>query len=752
MDMRLCPRLLVSLLAMVGALAAEAAAPKVEVVIDAPQQAATVSLTLTASSRDQLTLRTVLKPGEGRAVLELPGEGPWRVRAEGEGVWGEESVVSTPAPLRLRVWEASGIRGELKFPKGARLPPEIAVELLPADESHGDQVRQLLVSFPLEPEGLLSCQLPAGRWHIRLAVPGMVSHPIPAALLPPGTSLDLGQIQFAWGLELTGRVVGLGDEEQRSATQVKLYLGAEGGISGGEGVAEGSFVRQTTLDASGTFRFGELSPAVYWLSVQHPSCPPTRARVLVSGEDPCVELPEPLVLTCGARLTVTVNPPDAVREEGLLVYVLGEQPPLGFSVLARGTLLPGETWVSPLLAPGDYLLELRDSEEDEGAVAARGVSLGAEDLAVEFSLARLAVSGRLLLGRRPTAGVIHLSHADSGARLQAAADSGGRFSVIVPAAGRWTALVELRRPTQFCPAGEVEIAPGRPLEIRLPDGRVSGRVVHPDGSPVENAGIEITAEHLRPAGTTSSAKDGSFLFRALANGRYTLTAEKGARASRQVELALGAGGEVSVILVLEEQVSLRCRINSAYGPVANAEVFVAPLNSSATLASHTVPTATTDREGLATISLPPDSVAARFYVMAAGFAFRVTGLLPLPPRGETLDLTLSSQGGTLVLPQRPGGALESGQFPVLMVDDAPVDVAMLPQWSFLNGRPWVERDGAFQVPRMPPGHYQLCQLTSTEALLVWGGLARPKPAACVGGRLEPGGVLVLGVKDPTAAQ
>ena len=184
MDMRLCPRLLVSLLAMVGALAAEAAAPKVEVVIDAPQQAATVSLTLTASSRDQLTLRTVLKPGEGRAVLELPGEGPWRVRAEGEGVWGEESVVSTPAPLRLRVWEASGIRGELKFPKGARLPPEIAVELLPADESHGDQVRQLLVSFPLEPEGLLSCQLPAGRWHIRLAVPGMVSHPIPAALLP----------------------------------------------------------------------------------------------------------------------------------------------------------------------------------------------------------------------------------------------------------------------------------------------------------------------------------------------------------------------------------------------------------------------------------------------------------------------------------------------------------------------------------------------------------------------------------------
>lgn len=744
--------LLVSLLAGVGvALAAGAGATKIPIVIDAPERSAAAALRVTVRSHDGVTLRTVLDPGNRETVLELKGEPPWRVRAEGEGLWGEERVCLSPtsAPLRLRLWDASGISGELRFPAGARAPTRIAVDLQPHGDGAASQAGLLGVACALEPEKPLSCQLPAGPWHIRLTVPGMVPHEFPAAVLQAGAPLHLGQITLAWGVEVTGRIDGLGDDEQRAAIRVRLHTRREGATSpDGESAILRTFVREATLDARSTFRFDGVAPGAYWLSAQHPSCPPLTARLLVSGENPRMDLPEPLILTCGARITVSVSPPDAILDTGLALSILGEHSLLGLEELARGTILPGGTWVSPPLAPGRYRIELRDREEDQGTVAGRWVSLETEDLDIEFSLARLAINGRLFLGRKPIPGVIHLSEPDSGVRIETAADTDGRFSVILPAAGRWSAMIELHRPRQYCPAGDVEISPGRELEIKLPDGRVTGRVVNADGTAVAKAEVGIFTEDYHRAGSTLSGPDGSFVFRALASGRHTLRAEKEDRASRKQALTLSDGSEVSVIVVLEEGAALRCRITSAVGPVADANVIVFPMSSAGTPTTRALPFDSTNTEGMVTFSLPADSVVVRLHVMAHGYAFRTTGLLPLPARDELLELPLSSQGGTLVLAN--GLGVSRGTFQILMVDDTPVDVATLLEWCFLNGHPPADRERVTDVPMMPPGQYQLCRLSYSEGLLVMGGLARPKPAACVEGRLAPGGSLVLGFAEPTA--
>jgi len=740
--------LLVSLLAGAGAPAAAAGATTLPIVIEAPARPAAAALTVTVHSQDQITVRTVLDAGKSEAVLELRGKAPWRVRAEGEGLWGEEKEVLSPtgAPLHLRLWETSGIYGELRFPKGAARPPHVTAELLPRLEGPGSQRGLLRVPCPLEPEKPFSCPLPAGRWHIRVVVAGMVPHQIPGVLLPPGKPLDVGQLELVWGIAVTGRVADLASEEQPIGTRVRLYRSDEGVLPAGrESALEGMLVGETTLDGSGTFRFEGVAPGAYWLSAHYPSCPPILASLFVSGEDPQWEIPDSLVFTCRARITVRVNPPEAVPDKGLLLSVVRENPLAEGDVLASGTLLPGDSWLSPPLAPGGYRIELRDHQDDQRSVAARSVSVGTEDLDVEFSLARVAIDGRLLLGSKPTSGVIRLARADLGARTEAFTDSDGRFSVILPAAGRWTAEVELRHPHQFFARREVEISPGRELEMKLPNGRVSGRVVNPDGTPVAHAVVEIFAEH-QPAGTTFSAQDGSFFFRGLGGGRYTLTGEKDDRRSRMYELALSDGGEARVTVVLAEGAVLRCRVSSAFGPVANANVLVFPISSSGSLTAHYIPAGTTDAKGRVTFSLAAEAVAVRVYVMAAGFPFRATGPLPFPAAGESLEITLSSsQGGTLVLAQGWGG--KHGTVQILMVDDAPVDVTMLPTWSVVHGRPPVDWDGALEVPMMPPGHYQLCRLTPSEAVLVMGGLAKPTSAACVPGHLAPGKRLVLAFAD-----
>ena len=168
---------------------------------------------------------------------------------------------------------------------------------------------------------------------------------------------------------------------------------------------------------------------------------------------------------------------------------------------------------------------------------ARGLTGKPADESLTLNLAPgCSVSGVVVdeSGRSiPGADVQIRSPSRAGSRTRTRTNRDGRFRFGNVSPGRWTVFIQ---PLRQAPVhGTVVASANRPAESQFvvgPSSYISGRVIGPDGSPVEGAlvgwakpvnerGQEIEA--LEVNRTTTTAKDGAFRFGPISQGNYALT-------------------------------------------------------------------------------------------------------------------------------------------------------------------------------------------------------------------------------------
>lgn len=74
---------------------------------------------------------------------------------------------------------------------------------------------------------------------------------------------------------------------------------------------------------------------------------------------------------------------------------------------------------------------------------------------------------------------------------------------------------------------------------------------------------------------------------------------------------------------------------------------------------------------------------------------------------------------------------------------APIDLPTLYSWREIQGSRTAPITGILVIPGMPPGSYSLCQLSFSEALAVFDGVALPRDEGCSSGELAPDNRLAL---------
>ena len=205
-------------------------------------------------------------------------------------------------------------------------------------------------------------------------------------------------------------------------------------------------------------------------------------------------------------------------------------------------------------------------------------------------------------------------------------------------------------------AGVVEIVEnvdgvGR-VEIDLPDGRISGRVLRVEAetenrTAVSGASVRLsTRDHGRWGWSALTSDEGDFAFLGIPDGGVGLVAE--ARVGDQTfrsdrtELSLSEGEAVEdVEILVAPQRNFRLRVRTPNGPLRNATVLLLDTESAAARVQWTLANGSTQ------FWVPADRLV-QFVVLAAGLGtdgWRMS----LPSEGD-LEVELSDGRGDLLLP------------------------------------------------------------------------------------------------------
>lgn len=146
----------------------------------------------------------------------------------------------------------------------------------------------------------------------------------------------------------------------------------------------------------------------------------------------------------------------------------------------------------------------------------------------------------------------------------------------------------------------------------------------------------------------------------------------------------------------------------------------------------------TGPDGRFEVALPPDTVLLNLLVMPPGHAMRLTTILA--PQGQSVEIPVDRQGGTLVLEM----AAEGPQ-PLLVHGGTFTFPELLKKWASLQGAP-ANDPTRLTLPNVSAGSYSLCIGAGAVARLTEG--AEPPAASCMSGVVGPNGELVLRAPAP----
>jgi hypothetical protein len=694
----------------------------------------------------------------------------WKVPAGCRAGWaywlGSASQVSAPVQastagcseaLRVELFAASEVHGQLVAPAGAPLPAVGRVAAVRCARRARD-VGTAAGSYPfvVGKNGRWLAEVPAGCLDLAIAAGDFATVAYRGVHAGPGAKADLGAQNLFYGGSLRVRITtDEGGAVEGAAVDLFAARDREQVVAASFGHRDLAAVRQGKSGAGGWVQLGGLPGGEFVVRVRAGGAPPfvsDPVRVAPPEETvmPDLHLPAPAVLRVGIR------PSEALGSlyASYMVNLKGLGPPgsiAGASVLSPagsdGTaefsrLAPGRWHLAVMGRSGSGMATLREEDTQ--------VRPGLNSLTLDLDTK--VFHGRVTYKQLPLAATLDLRPLPPDGRsvTRATSSADGAFAVALERGGRYAVEVHEIGGAAGGAVPAVTFTDVADLvEVRVPDGSLSGAVVDGQEKPVAKA--QVTAEQVTETRTdgaqsgdlsstargTVSGVDGRFRVEGLTAGSWMVVATLDGRRSDPVAASLQDGiPEDGLKLVIQDREKLTGHVLAASGePVAGAVVAIDfPPSETAIWPRRIVTVSAADGSFEVERLSPPDSMV-NLAAQAAGFP-TTTSRRPLT--GGALEIQLTPLGGRVDLHLNQGGWGEvPGDLVVLVAADG----------SFVGSRTAgaVQRAGWLSLPSLAPGQWTLVRLDSIASEIAAVAGAGRSLVALANFMVAPGGAIQVEV-------
>ena len=681
--------------------------------------------------------------------VKLPAGSLWDVSGNLPGFWIPPKTLTVGLPehttrLALGLWPKGTISGTVKVKgKGLKAPRTLLVKTLAAPAFlRRPPVPPGAIDCPVDEKGAWSCSLPAATFDLEISGEGFIPQYRWETQVPAGKTFSLGAIVLERGASVAGWVAVEGGTIEEGRCVVRLAPL----VAGGTDLRESADLERTAIERpvqrDGFFQLAGIPPGNYTVEVRQPGYSPARFSPVRITPRAATFLREPLVLTRPLDLTFAIDPPlDWLGRPWHARLLRARESARLAPVVYDGTVDAEGRFTVPGQSAGLFTVSISDSlgnrlfSDDQLRLDGPTAAAMAP---IPISIKLIDIAGRLHLGDRPLAGTVWFGGQNGVVKVKMSADREGRFRGVLPRGGFWFLEVESVSP-QLRMRTEVEV-PANPtktadVDIALPDTRLFGRVLDPQGKPVPHA--DVLVDGLGPLQHVETQDSGDFELRGLREGAALVSAASGARTSESRSVSVVEGREAGPIdLHLGQVERHNGTVLSARGPAAGARVVIQSLPGTDGGA-----TATVGLDGGFTVELPADVHQVLAFVSAPGFPFQVFGPLDV----TALTLNLSEQGGNLkvTLPGTGDDFARQNLSLFAYLNNLPLPIALLRQWALEQGEPGPAGQRSFQVPAVMPGAYRLCVVKRERLPALRSGGDPGAGAVCDAGVLSPGATLTL---------
>jgi Carboxypeptidase regulatory-like domain len=687
----------------------------------------------------------------GSTAVEVPGTsnlnlapGAWTLHTELDGFWSEDRVLivrdDRPETAEILLFPAGSLQGSFELLPGHTAPTEVSVRLRPVPAPPGGlRIPEATVSCPVA-EGVWRCRLPAGDLDLRLKAGPYMPVYLWGVAVQAGRETPTGALRLRPGAAVAGWVE---TPEGVPAASCRVELSPQ---STGEPADHVSMSRLEALlleartNDRGFFQVEAVPPGRYTLKVTSPGFATAEVGPVEVRNGLEAEVLDRIVLQRPVRFEALLDPP--VDPYGQPWKIVLQARPPGSARFEDRTSAEG-LWAQPEVAPGPYRLSVLGDLGSRWWTEEVDVGAGKASLLIQVPL--VEIHGRLLQGDDPMSATLWFGGMSGARRIRFDADEDGEFKGFLPEEGLWKVelVEEDGAPRVGLEPVQVKKLPGAKraeIEITVPDTTLAGEVVGEEGKPVSMASIQVdstTSRERQKGSLFETDAEGKFRIRGLAPGPATVEAVAEERTSGWTSIVVADGGESPWLrLVVRSRQEVNGRIFSGAGAVPGARIEGFPDLGSVGVATGVE--ATSDPSGQFSFGLPAGARAVHLQVLALGFAFRI---LKAPvDSGQTLQIPLESQAGTLIFERAEPGDGAPPPLPLLFHGGSFVPVESLRRWVHLQRAPWTER-GPLVVPGMEAGEYALCAGREAVGAALAG--TEPPPSSCSRGFLAPFGELLL---------
>ena len=688
------------------------------------------------------------------------GAGVWQVQASAPGYWSQptEVVVSRqPADVRLSLWPAVSLHGQILTAEGGPLPRELEVRLTSSPASASEATPQTtgrrLESGPSRVElhcpiraGTWSCIGPAGQFDVQLEAAGYAPR-YEWRMSLKAAETDLGRTLLRRTASVFGRAVRQDGSNPPLPCRAILRPALErhgGPQSGAETAPAGESSFSVPLSSRGYFQIVGVLPGMHLLTVQCAAASGFREIPVQADSETRINPPLQLEeLTLNIAVTPRIDP-----EGHPWQLTVDETAPRYVRIANKAAASADGLWVRHGLMTGNYRVTVHSS--DGTWWLQRYFDLRAGSGPLSLRLASVHVAGRVTLSSLPVRARLVFSNNAGGQAVMLKSGNDGRFQGLLPVMpniqenSTWTVEARVAQPPVTQRLLDVNVPVGQAstwLDLELPAVAVHGSVVSADGQLQRS--VQVTFEDSSGIRTTTSTDDaGNFEMSDLPPGKYTAVADSPEGSSDRMPFDVVDGGGSELKLVLNPFMRVPFHVVSNNGPVANAavQVWIKP----------GVPRAfaRTDQDGNFQVGLPPETTEVGLTVGAPGYALKLTRFKISSENEESPDantITLNDSGGKLVLKFNPPGRSAGPSTMLYLVHNGAIqDARTVTGWG--TAQAGSSGDKPAVVEAIEPGKYALCSVEDPSQLAaLWS--APPSSDRCRTGALEQDETLILSPVD-----
>jgi hypothetical protein len=675
----------------------------------------------------------VPSPGD-TAVLDLKA-GQWMLDSEASGFWHARQylTVTNDRDVQVELWPSAVLQGKIRS-NASRAPSEVLVGFdgFSKAKEPVDGAAACTVTG-----AAFVCELPAGTLDMRLRAPGHIGRFLWNVSLSPSKPTDVGEVSLKVGQSIVGKIE-LPARSKLDVTQTVLRARPSGTIEGAGPVTAGSLLlpQVTKAEKRGIFHIDGVMPGEYAIRATHPGgLVSEEVTVVVREGFAAIDLTEPIRMATPKRIRLALDPPLTPSGEPWRVEIDRAVGPTAYDTVSVSRGNGKGEWSSPPLAPGQYQVAVGASFDDTWV--REPVTIGTADEHRTLALTARTVAGHVSMGDKPLAATLVFGD-DSGRIAKAQSNQDGNFSVSLPDAARerWNVTVTSESPFIDRTVADVPTPRGTPLEIRVPNTALTGKVLDATTrAPLEYTLLSI----VWPAGSVqpTTGRDGTFVAYGLDSGTYRISGETLTHDVDEVTIEFRADDPpANLVLLAHARREIHGQVLSALGPVAGATVVVCPIDPPALFLHPT----TTGADGAFTAKMGEHASEVDVIVIAPGFAFSFARM-----RSEdgSLRVSLDQRGGTLIL--------HSAADQTFLVHGGAAIATQFLQNRWPSQTTSAEGGGMLlRAPMLAPGVYAFCDVppAGVDAFDRSGG--QFGATRCVSGALDPLGTLTLDLASPPA--